>query len=65
MFLINLLATSIKAYLGQLGNQSSEQQFINEGNFRQRTRSCYPTGLMQSITWRFYRIELMKQFHNG
>lgn len=30
---INLFATSIKAYFGQLGNQSIDVQLINEGNF--------------------------------
>ena len=46
---MNLFATSKRAYLGQLGNQSNEQQFINEGNLRQRTRRSSPTGLMQRI----------------
>lgn len=60
MFLINLFATFIKASFGQLGNQSKEQQLINDGNFLQRTLSCYPTGLMQRTTCKFYRIQLMK-----
>lgn len=60
---MNLLATSIKAYFGQLGNQSKDVQFISEGNFLQRTLNVSPTGLMQRMMCRFYLIQLMNRFH--
>ena len=37
--LMNLLATSMRAYFGQAGNQSREVQLIKEGNLRHRTRN--------------------------
>jgi hypothetical protein len=47
---MNLFATLINASLGQLGNQSSEQQLIKEGNFLHLTLNCSPTGLIHRIT---------------
>ena len=65
MFFMNLLATSIKASFGQLGNQSREQQLIKEGNFLHRTLNNYPTGLIHRIICKFYLIQLMNKFHRG
>lgn len=60
---MNLLATSIKAYLGQLGNQSKEVQLIRDGNFLHLTLNVYPTGLMHKIMCKFSLMQLMNKFH--
>lgn len=62
---MNLFATYSNAYFGQFGNQSSEQQLINDGNLRHLTRSCSPTGLMHKIMCKFYRMPLMNRFQRG
>ena len=62
---MNLLATSMRAYLGQLGNQSIEVQLINDGNFLHLTLSVYPTGLIHKIICKFYLIQFINKFHKG
>jgi len=63
MSAINLFATSIKAYLGQLGNQSREVQFIKDGNFLHLTLRVSPTGLIHRIICKFSLIQLINKFH--
>jgi len=43
-----VVATLMRASLGQAENQSRAQQSTKEGNFLCRTLSASPTGLMQS-----------------
>lgn len=64
MLVMNFLATVIKAYSLQLLNQSIVQQFINDGNLRERTRKLSPAGLMHRTVCKFERIFEMKNDHN-
>ena len=63
MSAMNLLATSISASLGQLGNQSKEVQLMSDGNFLHLTLNVYPTGLIHKMMCRFSLIQLMNKFH--
>ena len=53
----NYFATETSASYGQLLNQSRVQQFIRDGNIRERTLSCSPTGDMQRMMWKLSRSD--------